>query len=52
MLKVAEKAGIKKSDAVKSIEQIINSVSKWEHFAEKSGMSEYNIKRIKAFLNV
>ena len=52
MLKVAEKAGIKKSDAVKSIDQIINSVSKWENFAEKSGMSEYNIKRIKAFLNV
>ena len=52
MLKVAEKAGIKKSDAVKSIEQIINSVSKWEHFAEKSGMSELNIKRIKDFLNV
>lgn len=52
MLKVAEKAGIKKSDAVKSIEQVINSVSKWEHFAEKSGMSEYNIKKIKGFLNV
>lgn len=52
MLKVAEKAGVKKSDAVKSIEQVINSVSKWEHFAEKSGMSEYNIKRIKGFLNV
>lgn len=52
MLKVADKAGIKKSDAVKSIEQIINSVFKWEHFAEKSGMSEYNIKRIKDFLNV
>lgn len=52
MLKVAEKAGIKKSDAVKNFEQVINSVSKWEHFAEKSGMSEYNIKRIKDFLNV
>ncbi len=52
LLKVAEKANIKKSDAVKIIEQVINSVSKWEHFAEKSGMSEYNIKRIKDFLNV
>ena len=52
ILKVADKAGIKKSDAMKSIEQVINSVSKWEHFAEKSGMSEYNIKRIKDFLNV
>ncbi len=52
MLKVAEKAGIKKSDAVKIIDQVKNSVSKWEAFAEKSGMSEYNIKRIKDFLNV
>lgn len=52
LLKVAEKAGIKKSDAVKIIEQVINSVSRWEDFAEKSGMSEYNIKRIKDFLNV
>lgn len=52
LLKVAEKAGIKKSDAVKSIEQIINSVSRWEDFAEKSGMSENNIKRIKDFLIV
>lgn len=52
MLKVAEKAGIKKSDAVKSIERVINSVSRWEDFAEKSGMSENNIKRIKDFLIV
>lgn len=52
MLKVAEKAGIKKSEAVKSIEQVIKSVSKWEYFAEKSGLSEHNIKRIKDFLNV
>ena len=52
MLKVAEKANIKKSDAVKIIEQVINSVSKWGGFAEKAGMSEYNIKRIKDFLNV
>ncbi len=50
--KVAEKAGIKKSDAVKIIERVINSVSRWEDFAEKSGMSENNIKRIKDFLNV
>ncbi len=52
LLKVSEKANIKKSDAVKIIEQVISSVSKWEQFAEKSGMSEYNIKRIKDFLNV
>lgn len=52
MLKVAEKAGIKKSDAVKIIERVINSVSKWEEFAEKSGMTEYTKKRIKDFLKV
>lgn len=52
LLKVAEKAGIKKSDAVKITEQVINSVSKWEEFAEKTGMSEYNTKRIKNFFNV
>lgn len=52
LLKVSEKANIKKSDAVKIIEQVINSVSRWEQFAKKSGMSEYNIKRIKDFLNV
>lgn len=52
LLKVAEKANIKKSDAVKIIEQVINSVSRWEDFAEKSGMSENNIKRIKDFLIV
>ncbi len=52
MLKVAEKANIKKSDAAKIIEQVINSVSKWEDFAEKSGMTERNIKRIKDFLNL
>ncbi len=52
MLKVAEKASVRKSEAVKIIEQIISSVSKWEHFAEKSGMSEYNTKRIKDLLNI
>lgn len=52
LLKVSEKANIKKSDAAKIIEQVISSVSKWEQFAEKSSMSEYNIKRIKDFLNV
>lgn len=52
MLKTAGKAGIKKSDAEKIIQQVIVSVSKWEHFAKQSGMSEHNIKRIKSFLKV
>lgn len=50
MLKTAGKAGIKKSDAEKIIQQVIASVSEWEHFAKQSGMSEHNIKKIKSFL--
>ena len=50
MLKTAGKAGIKKSDAEKIIQQVIASVSKWEYFAKQSGMSEHNIKKIKSFL--
>lgn len=52
MLKVAGKVGIKKSDAVKIMEQMKNSVSKWEAFAVKAGMSEHNMKKIKDFLYV
>ena len=51
MLKVAERAGIKKSDAEKITQQIISSVSKWELFAEKAGISQHNIKKIKGFLS-
>jgi len=52
MLKVVEKAGIKKSDAVKSIEQVRTSVSKWAYFARQTDMSEHNIKMIQSNLNL
>ena len=52
MLKVAEKAGVKKSDAVKSIEQVRTSVSKWANFARQTDMSEHNIKMIQSNLNL
>jgi len=50
MLKVADNVGIKKSDAVKSIEQVLSAVSKWEFFARQAELSTYNVKRIKHFL--
>lgn len=52
ILKVAEKAGIKKSEAVKITEQVKASVHKWEDFAVKAGLSEQGTKRIKAFLDI
>ncbi len=52
MLKVAGKVGIKKSDAVKLMDQVKTSVSKWEAFAVKAGMSEHNTKKIKDYLHV
>ncbi len=52
MLKVAGKVGIKKSDAVKIMEQVKNSVAKWEDFAVKAGISEHNTKKIKDYLHV
>lgn len=50
LLSVAEKAGIKKADALKCIEQVKNSISKWETFAEKAGLSINNTKRIKSVI--
>lgn len=52
ILKVAEKAGIKKSEALKITEQVKASVHKWEDFAVKAGLSEQGTKRIKAFLDI
>jgi serine/threonine-protein kinase HipA len=46
-LKVASKVGIKKADAIRSMEQILDSVSKWEAFARKAQLSESNYERIK-----
>ena len=52
MMKVAEKVGIKKSDAIKCIEQVRASVSKWEDFARQADLSENNIKRIQEILKI
>ena len=52
MLQVAEKVGIKKSDAVKCIEQVKQSVLNWEHFASQTDMSKSNIEKIKNIIGV
>ena len=52
MMKVAEKVGVKKSDAIKCIEQVRTSVSKWEGFARQADLSENNIKRIQKILKI
>lgn len=52
MLYVAQKVGIKNSDAKKSMEQVKASVSKWEFFAKQTDMSPKNIERIKANLSL
>lgn len=50
LMKVAETVGIKKSDAVKSMEQVFSSVSRWENFAMKAGLSESNYEKIKRII--
>lgn len=47
LLKVADVAGIKKSDARKCIDDVRQAVIKWEMFAQEAGLSEFNMKRIK-----
>lgn len=49
MLRVAERAGIKKSDAKNIIDTVKFSVAKWDCFAEEAGLSKHNIARIKKF---
>lgn len=52
IMKVAEKVGIKKSDAIKCIEQVRASVSKWEDFARQANISEHNIQKIQKVLGL
>ncbi len=47
---VASKAGIKKSEAEKCIEQAITAISKWDEFAQEAGLSLKNTMRIKSQL--
>lgn len=47
IMKVADKAGIRKSDAQKCIDEVAVAISKWEDFAQKAEVSAYNYERIK-----
>ena len=47
LLIVAEKVGIKKSDAKISIEKVRDSISNWCTFAQKAELSDYNVMKIK-----
>ena len=50
LMRVAEKAGIKKADAEKCISQVKNAVSGWSGFAEEAGLSKLNTERISKFI--
>ena len=52
LLKVAEKAGVKVSEAEKTIQQVKDAVLKWDDFAKEAGVSKVNAKQIKAFFNL
>lgn len=47
---VAKKAGIKKTEAEKSMEQVREAVSKWRRFAEAAEISPKNTERVENFL--
>lgn len=51
LIKVAEKAGIKSSEAEKYIKQVKKAISEWHGFAEEAGLSLENTERIKKFFN-
>ena len=46
---VAEKAGIKKAEAEKCMDQVMEAVSKWCSFAETAELSLKNTERIQSF---
>ena len=52
LIKVAEKAGLKASDAEKNIRQVKDAILKWDDFAKEAGISKVNAKEIKAFFNL
>lgn len=51
-IKVAQKAGVRKAETEKCIEQVKDAVSKWNDFAEEAGLSQKNSERIKSFFNL
>lgn len=49
---VAQRTGIKKSEAEQCITQVRIVLSKWNSFAEKAGLSPKNAGRIKKFFSL
>lgn len=47
---VAEKAGIKRAETEKCLDQVRKAVSKWKDFAELAGLSRKNAERVERFL--
>ena len=47
LLCVATAAGIKQSQALKCMEEVLSSISKWEAFAQEAGLGAKNTARIK-----
>ncbi len=52
LIKVALKAGIKKSEAEKCIDEITNAILKWDTFAAEAELSLKKAERIKDFFNL
>ena len=50
--KVAQKVGIKASEAEKCMQQVKSAVMKWEQFAKEAGVSEFNARRICDFFGL
>ncbi len=49
---VAEKVGIKKSEAEKCIEQVKSSVLSWDNFAEEAELSSKKAEKVKGYFNL
>jgi serine/threonine-protein kinase HipA len=51
MLKVADKSGIKKTQALEIIEEVRTAVAKWPQFAKEAGLKKTTTSEIQKFLN-
>ncbi len=51
-LSVAEKVGLKKTEAEKCIKQVLSAVTKWTEFAKEAGLSTNNAKKVQKQLRV
>ena len=52
IIKAAQKAGIKSSEAEKYISDVKKAISKWYSFAEEAGLSLENTERIEKFFSI